>query len=176
MADEAEEAAEDAEAKPKRGLFASKKKLIVIAAAAVLLLGGGGGAAFFLMGGEEPPVEAEAEVAGGMAEMADTEQGPGVFYEMPGMLVNLAVEGQRQAYLRVSTTLEIRNVSYLADTREKSAAIIDGFQTFLREMRPRDISGSGGLMRLKEELLVRANAAIGQNAVRNVLLTEFLVQ
>lgn len=175
MADEAESADEDGEAEPKRGLFASKKKLIVIAAAALLLLGGAG-AAFMLLGGESASKEDAGESAGGMAEMADTEQGPGVFYDMPGMLVNLAVEGQRQAYLRVSTTLEIRSAAYLSDTRDKSAAIIDSFQTFLREMRPRDISGSGGLMRLKEELLVRANAAIGQNAVRNVLLTEFLVQ
>ena len=177
MAEDEEVAAEggDGEAKPARRL--SRKKLLIIALP-VLLLIGGGAAAFFLMGGEDPPATdvAAAEGAEAPEPAPPAATGPGVFYDIPAMLVNLSVQGQRQAYLRVAATLELASLADLPDAREKAPAIVDGFQTFLREMRPQDIAGSGGLLRLKEELVVRANVALGRNAVRNVLLTEFLVQ
>lgn len=176
MADEPEdEVAEEGEEKPK-GKLAGKKKLIVIAAAALLLLGGGG-AAFFLMGGEEDPAaEAAAAEGAGAAQSDAVKPLEAAYFELPSLLVNLATDGSRSTYLRVAATLELANVVDVADARAKSSAIMDGFQTFLREMRPSDIAGSGGLVRLKEELLVRANTAMGRDAVLNVLLTEFLVQ
>ncbi len=33
--------------------------------------------------------------------------------------------------------------------------ILDGFQTFLRELRPEDLEGSQGMLNLKEELMRR---------------------
>jgi len=176
MADEPEnEIDEDGEEKPK-GKLAGKKKLIVIAAAALLLIGGGA-AAFFMIGGEDEPA-AETAAAEGESAPASAAVKPleAAYFELPSLLVNLSTDGSRSTYLRVAATLELANVADVADARQKSSAIMDGFQTFLREMRPSDIAGSGGLVRLKEELLVRANAAMGHDAVQNVLLTEFLVQ
>ena len=181
MADKPEEAEADA-ADAAKGGGKSKKKLIVIGAAALLLLGGGG--AFFLMSGGEPePAMAEggapaesAEMAAAAAVSAAEAALDNVFFSLPSVLVNLSTDSSRNTYLRVAATLEITNAVDAADAKEKASAIMDGFQTFLREMRPSDIAGSGGLLRLKEELLVRANAAIGRDVVQNVLLTEFLVQ
>lgn len=174
MADEETEdagEAEDGEAKPKRG----KKKLIMIGGLVLLLLGGGGGAAFFMMGGEEvmePPAGSDAVAA------VDPDNPPPkpIFHELPSLLVNLASDGRKQTYLRVIATLELEPGVEVDLARDQAAAVIDGFQAFLREMRPRDLSGSAGLMRLKEELLVRANGAFSEPVVRNVLLTEFLIQ
>lgn len=184
--------AEDVEATPEaddgeeteapKGRFAGKKKLIMIAGGALVLLLAGGGGAFFLMGGEDPPAgQAAVEGAEGapVAEAAEA-AAPGSsksgYVGLPNMLVNLSSGGDRQVYLRIEATLELSSGSDVSDARDRSDAIVDGFQTFLREMRPRDISGSGGLLRLKEELLVRANEAIGRDVVRNVFLTEFLIQ
>ena len=54
--------------------------------------------------------------------------------------------------------------------------VIDNFQVFLREMRLEDLSGSAGLMRLKEELLIRVNLAAKPVPIRDVLFKEMLVQ
>lgn len=173
---------EGADGAPKgRG---GKKKLIIIGAAALLLLGGGGGAAFFLMGGDpdDPGMaaadsddEPAAEEPGDETDLLAGANRPG-YVGLPNLLVNLSSDSSRQVYLRIEATLELASNSDVRDARDRSDAIVDGFQTFLREMRPRDISGSGGLIRLKEELLVRANDAIGRDVVRNVFLTEFLIQ
>jgi flagellar FliL protein len=52
----------------------------------------------------------------------------------------------------------------------------DIFQTYLREMRPEELRGSAGTYRLREELLVRANAAVAPARVSDVLFTQLLVQ
>jgi flagellar protein FliL len=175
MADDAEaNATEDAP-----GGKRSKKKLIMIGGLALVLLLGGGGAAVFLMGGDPPPpvaaVGAEGDAVAAALPAADPNARP-VFFELPSVLVNLASEGRKAAYLRVAATLELSSGFKRSDAEEKSAAIVDAFQGFLREMRPKDLAGSGGLMRLKEELLVRANAVFGQDSVKQVLFTELLLQ
>ena len=53
---------------------------------------------------------------------------------------------------------------------------MDVFQTYLRELRPTDLSGSAGLFRLKEELTRRVNLAIAPNQVNAVLFKEILIQ
>ena len=55
-------------------------------------------------------------------------------------------------------------------------SITDSFQVYLRELRLEDLKGSAGLMRLKEELLVRLNIAAGTTQINDVLFKEMLVQ
>lgn len=171
--DDVEELDDDAEASASGG---GKKKLIMIGAAALVLLLGGGGAYFFLMGGDDAAPATDQTAAAMPAAEDAVAQADAVYYEMPTVQVNLASSSSRSTYLRVVATLEVANTDDAATAKEKKAEIADSFQALLRELRPDDIAGSGGLMRVKEELLVRANAAIGKNAVKNVLLTEFLVQ
>jgi flagellar protein FliL len=54
--------------------------------------------------------------------------------------------------------------------------IIDNFQVYLRELRVEDLRGSGGIYRLREELLTRVNAATAPAKVVDVLFKEMLVQ
>ena len=54
--------------------------------------------------------------------------------------------------------------------------VADIFQTYLRELRPSDLSGSAGLFRLKEEMTRRVNAAISPSQVNAVLFKEVVVQ
>ena len=54
--------------------------------------------------------------------------------------------------------------------------IVDNFQVYLRELRVEDLRGSGGIYRLREELLARVNAAAAPIKVVDVLFKEMLVQ
>ncbi|HMH98365.1 MAG TPA: flagellar basal body-associated FliL family protein, partial [Bradyrhizobium sp.] len=54
--------------------------------------------------------------------------------------------------------------------------VTDIFTTYLRELRPADLTGSAGLFRLKEELTRRVNTAIAPSQVNAVLFKEIVVQ
>ena len=54
--------------------------------------------------------------------------------------------------------------------------IVDNFQVYLRELRPDELSGTKGIFRLKEELLVRVNNAVQPARVYDILFKEILVQ
>ena len=54
--------------------------------------------------------------------------------------------------------------------------VVDQFQTYLRELRVRDLRGSQGIYRLQMELLSRVNAAAYPVEVKDVLFQEILIQ
>ena len=54
--------------------------------------------------------------------------------------------------------------------------VVDQFQTYLRELRVRDLRGSAGIYRLQMELLSRVNAAAYPIEVQDVLFQEILIQ
>ena len=180
MADEEEAEAEtdgEEDGAPKKG---GKKKLIIIAAGVLVLLLGGGAAFFLMSGGEEPPAVAEGgEGGGGAGEVAPSEPvvaATPVLMRLPDILVNISGQQRGSTFLKVGATLQLESSASLPDAEENTPRIIDSFQGFLREMRPSDLAGSAGLLRLKEELLVRSNEALDNAPVRDVLLTELLVQ
>jgi flagellar protein FliL len=158
------EQAEGAEA-PEAAAPKSKLKLI-IAAAAVLVIVGGGATwfMFFRHHGEE--VHAEAPP-----------QKPPVFVEVPDLLVNLvAAPGERTQYLKVKVVLEVKEEKQVEAIKPTMPRVTDIFQTYLREMRPSDLTGSAGLFRLKEELTKRVNLAVAPSQVNAVLFKEVVVQ
>jgi flagellar protein FliL len=147
---------------------APKGKLkLIIAAVAVLVIIGGGATWFFFFRhhGEEVHAEAAAPKA------------PPVFIEVPDMLVNMVGSpGERVQYLKVKVVLEIKEEKQLEAIKPSMPRVTDIFQTYLRELRPADLTGSAGLFRLKEELTRRVNAAISPNQVNAVLFKEVVVQ
>ena len=54
--------------------------------------------------------------------------------------------------------------------------VVDQFQTYLRELRVKDLRGSAGIYRLQMELLSRVNAAAFPVEVKDVLFQEILIQ
>ena len=163
---EAESDDGDAEA-PKKKL--SGKKLVLIALPLVLLLAGVGGF-LFLKSGEEP-AEGEEEVA-----EVEEEVLPSVYYDLPQMLVNLNTAGRRVNFLKIVVSLELADESDIAHLEQILPRIVDNFQVYLRELRIEDLKGSAGIYRLREELLLRVNAAAYPAEVRDVLFKEMLIQ
>ncbi|MCB9948866.1 MAG: flagellar basal body-associated FliL family protein [Rhodospirillaceae bacterium] len=156
----------------------SGKRLILFIVLPILVLGGGGAALFMsglldslLGGGEEEVVEEGAEPADGHAV-----EGPGYFYDLPVMTVNLDTGERRQSFLSLSISLELDSFADADAIQQVLPRIIDNFQIYLRELRLEDLRGSAGLYRLREELLRRVVHAAGTGHVRDVLFREMLVQ
>ena len=152
------------EAAPKKG---GKKLIIIIAAALVLLLAGGGGAAYFLglFGGKHEKVEEKPP-----------EPVPATYVQLPDLLVNLSSSGRRSNFIKLKITLELEKPTDEPRVKTMQPRIIDNFQTYLRDLRLEDLQGAQGLFRLREELLIRINAAVAPAKVTDILFQEMLVQ
>ena len=159
--DQAEGAAEGAEVVAPKG----KLKLIIAAVAVLVIVGGGATWFFFLRNhGEEAHAEAPPPK-------------PPSYVEVPDMLVNLVgLPGERVQYLKVKIVLEVKEEKQVEAIKPTLPRVTDIFQTYLRELRASDLSGSAGLFRLKEELSRRVNAAVSPSQVSAVLFKEVVVQ
>lgn len=156
----------------------SKKKLILfIVLPLIIVLGGGAGAYFSgMLGGKDKKEEqaaADAKKAGGKGGDA---AGPGYYYDMPDIVVNLSDSEGKQRFLKLSISIEIPSKEDEPKLEAVMPRITDHFQTYLRELRVDDLRGSAGIYRLRQELLARVNSAADPVEVRDVLFREILVQ
>jgi flagellar FliL protein len=155
--------------------LSGKKLVLFIALPLILILLGGGVGAFYMLSGDDAETEAALE-----GEGADGEAGPGggriVFYDLPEMLVNLNAGGKRASYLKITVALELENAAAVPKLEVILPRVVHNFQVYLRELRLEDLKGSAGLLRLKEELLIRVQRAAGEIRINDVLFKEMLVQ
>ena len=105
----------------------------------------------------------------------EAEEGAETFVDVPPMTVNLRTADGASRFLKVHLMLVPGKAEAEAITK-KLPLVIDSYQPFLRELRPEDLSGSAATFRIKEELLVRGNAALGAGAVRDVLIQDLVQQ
>jgi flagellar FliL protein len=164
MAKKAKKAPEGEAPAEGEGGGGGKKKLIIIVAA-VLLLGGGGGG-FFLMKKKAPDAHA-AEV-----------KKPVAFLDVADIVLNLAQDNptDKPRFLRAKIALELKDSKAADEVKPLMPRVLDIFQVFMRELRPSDVEGSGGVHRLREELLRRVNLAVFPNKVDAVLFKELILQ
>jgi flagellar FliL protein len=102
---------------------------------------------------------------------------PPVFFDLPDFLVNLNSAGNKKSnFLKLSVSLQLENTEDTVRIAAMMPRIVDNFQIYLRELRVEDLRGSDGIYRLREELLVRVNAAVAPVKVNEVLFKEMLVQ
>lgn len=169
----------EGEATPPAGK-ANKKKLIILAAAGALLLGGGGGGAFMLLhkpaaaapGEEEAAAEkpkAKKEAGGEGEKKAD-------YIDVPPMIVNLRVPDGSARFLKLHVMLVPGEDAVADDIKNRLPALVDGFQPFLRELRPEDLAGAAAVFRIKEELLARSVTVFGDGKVTDVLIQDLIQQ
>jgi flagellar FliL protein len=160
-------------------------RLIAIgAAAAVLVLGGGGTAAFLLLGHHAPGAHAskpkKSEKKDGDkddksgAQIADGPDGV-VFYTPPDIVANMDTADGKPTFLKLKLTFELPDHDTADAIDEDMPRLQDMFQTFLRELRPEDLSGSQGSYQLRMELLRRVNLVIAPAKVNAVLIEEMLI-
>lgn len=154
-----------------------RKTLMFVVAPAVLVVMLGVGAYFFLFAGGEEDVAAEGEAGAHGQAAAHAEEAPHpVFYDVPDILVNVSAGGDKPAFLKLSVSLELDNEEAKAAVEPIVPRVVDQLQTYLRELRVEDLSGSAAMFRLKEELLRRVNLAVEPVVVKDVLFREMIVQ
>ena len=192
------EEATEAPAEGAEGEAPAKKKLplkmlIIAGAAALVVLGGGGTAAFIFL---KPKPEAAAEKGHekkkekkkeekkegkegkeGEKGAAVVREGPDgvVFYTMPEVVVNMQTADGRPTFLKLKLTLELPDAEVVEELDPNMPRLQDMFQTFLRELRPEDLSGSQGSYQLRMEILRRVNLVIGPSKANAVLIEEMLI-
>ncbi|WP_052065753.1 flagellar basal body-associated FliL family protein [Thalassospira australica] len=161
----------------------SKKMLIVVILLVLLLLGGA--AAAYFTGLLQPVIDMLTGGDSAQTEEVITEdsieEAPGVpenvgFVDLPEILVNLNSGAGKQSYLKIRVSLEVADQGMLPQVEQMMPRIVDNFQVYLRELRPEDLSGSEGMFRLREELLIRVSAAAKPAKINDVLFKEMLVQ
>ncbi len=147
----------------------SGKKMVFFVILPLLLLGSTGTGAFmlgafdFLGDSEEQETALPPEPAGHYVNLDD-------------LLVNLSSRGRKTAFLKIGISLELERERDEARVQAVMPRLVDYFQVYLRELRVEDLQGAEGILRLREELLARANAATEPVAVKDVLFRELLVQ
>jgi flagellar FliL protein len=143
-----------------------KLKIIIAAVGLFVIIGGGSVTWFMFSRGHSEEVHAEAAAPK-----------PAIFIDVPEMLVNLVgAPGERVQYLKAKIVLEVKEEKLVEAIKPSMPRVTDIFQTYLRELRPADLTGSAGLFRLKEELTRRVNTAISPSQVNAVLFKEIVVQ
>ncbi len=158
---------------PVRARRLPGKKLVLFIALPMLLIGLAGvgvyvsGLADSLIGAEEHEGELLTE---------GEEEAPPVYYDIPEMLVNLNTSGRKTGYLKISVSVEVGSEDDVGRIESVLPRIVDSFQVYLRELRVEDLSGSAGLQRLREELLIRVSKAAAPTVVRDILFREMLIQ
>jgi flagellar FliL protein len=152
------------------------KKLILLVVLPLLLIGGGVGAYFMGVFDKAPASEEHAESGGDAGGGHDGEATAAFFVKIPDMIVNLSSADGQPRYLRLSVQLELKNELDSVSVEQVMPRVIDQFQTYLRELRVRDLRGSAGIYRLQMELLSRVNAAAYPVEVQDVLFQEILIQ
>jgi flagellar FliL protein len=174
--------------KPKKKL--SMKMMLIAGAGALVVLGGGGGAAFVFLkpkpdaahaekGGKEKKAKHGKEEKGGKGKegASAVREGPDgvLFYTMPDVVVNMQTADGRPTFLKLKLTLELPDQEAVDGLEPNMPRLQDMFQTFLRELRPEDLSGSQGSYQLRMEILRRVNLVIAPSKANAVLIEEMLI-
>jgi flagellar FliL protein len=164
-----------------------RKKLVLLIMIPVLVLALGGGAAWY-MGYLDKFLhkqldcsavkEGDKDYDACLKQIAQKNQdeGPGVFVDVPDLLVNLNSTSRNPRFLKISLKVELDKKEDEKNFELVMPRVIDQFQTYLRELRLEDLRGSSGMYRMKIELLSRVRAAAPGIKVRDVLFQEILVQ
>jgi len=179
---EAVEGEEGAEEGGKKKL--PLKMLLIAGAAAFVVLGGGGGAAFFFLAPKSDAAHApkkpshKSEGKDGKDDKASAiKDGPDgvVFYTLPDIVVNMQTADGKPTFLKLKLTLEVPDRDTAETLQGEMPRLQDMFQTFLRELRPEDLSGSQGSFQLRMEILRRVNLVAAPAKVNAVLIEEMLI-
>jgi len=163
MAEDKEDVSPEEE-KEKRVKKSNKGLFLMIA---ILVVALGGGAAGYLLffngkgGGEAKKEEKKKE------DMKSA------LIALDAFVLNLAEQGR---FLKVSMQFEVADASFLQLVNEKTPQLRDAIITLVSSKSAESLSSPEGKFQLKDELLLRANQAIGKDVFKNLFFTEFVMQ
>ncbi len=160
--EESDQEQEEGKKKPARG---GSKSLLIIIGILVLSLAGG--------------VFAYMHFSGSKGKTADTKneekkaQTKTMLIALDPFVVNLAEQGR---FLKVAMQFELGDVANQPLVAEKTPQLRDAIITLVSSKSVDAVSSPEGKFQLKDELLLRANLAIGKEIFKNLYFTEFVMQ
>jgi flagellar protein FliL len=151
-------------AKPaKKGLG---KKMIILLGGLILFLGGGGylGYSLFFQDHNKNAQEAKKE------KKAEEKM---VLLPLEPFILNLSDPGR---HLKVALQFELKNGKDEVLVKEKAPKIRDLVIMLISSKTVDAVSSAEGKFQLKDEILLRANQAMGKETFKNVYFTDFVMQ
>lgn len=156
------EAEPPVDAAPKKR---SKRGLLVLIVLTPLLAGGGFYAAYSGLLTGATSGHGEEEVAEGLPDIA--------FVPLEPLIVSLGAAGQSQ-HLRFSAELEVAGHDS-ATVKLLTPRILDVLNSYLRAVDVAELEDPTALVRLRAQMLRRIQIVTGEGRVRDLLITEFVL-
>lgn len=156
-----------------------KKGLIVPLLLGVILAGVGGGGGFWAVTqGPFAPEDTVAALSGTEAEENDPDAAEMdavdvSFLELETMVISLGA-GESNQNLIFSASLEVAP-QYLEEVTQLTPRVLDVLNSYLRVIAVSELSEPTSLARLRSQMLRRIQVVTGNGRVRNLLVTQFLV-
>ncbi len=94
------------------------------------------------------------------------------FVDLPAVIVSVYAGDSR--HLKFHALLEV-NAEYVADVEKMQPRIMDVMNSYLRAVELSDLEDSLALMRIRGHLLRRIGIVVGEGRVRDVLVSEFVL-
>lgn len=162
MAEAKEHGGEEGGAPKKKG-----SKLLIIIIAVVVLAGAGGGTYFFLM--KKSPDQKTEE------KKKEEKPSETVNFGLDPFVVNLS-DPTGNKFLKVTIQLELANAKLLDVAKSRVPQMRDSVITLLTSKSSETLIAPEGKLQLKDEITLRLNQVMGEGNVKNVYLTEFVMQ
>ena len=149
---------------------APRKKAMLIPLVLALVMGGGGFASTYLgywspmslLGASEDTAEAHASA------------GPAVYFvDIPR--IQLTIPADRPRILFLSAKIET-DAAGRAQVEHLMPRVLDAFNTFLSDIDPGAFDKRGVLEIIRGELVTRTRYVLGEQPVKDLLITEFMLQ
>jgi flagellar FliL protein len=157
---EAEKSTEDA---PRK----SSKKPVLIGLVLALVLGGGG--FYTAYSGLLPLGRGHAEA--GHEEVAPLPEV--AFVPITPLVISLGPDS-RARHLRFAAELEVP-LNFESDVAKLMPRVLDVLNGYLRAVDPRQFDEAAALIRLRAQMLRRVQIVVGEGRVRDLLVTEFVL-
>jgi flagellar protein FliL len=160
MADAAEVDAEVVPKRSRKGLFAG----VFLA----LVFGAGGFYAVYsgmILGADHGP---EAPAAQALDELPDI-----AFVPVESVIVALG-QGAANRHLKFTAQVEVES-AHAADVTKLLPRILDVFNSYLSAVDPLSLEGNAAMVRVRAQLLRRVQVVVGEGRVRDLLITEFVL-
>lgn len=164
MADEVNPEASEQPQKETTKKGFGKKKLIIIVVAVLLLIGGGVFGYTMFFSPKDKGTEAKKEEKG---------KGKTVMIPLEPFILNLAEHGR---FLKLTMQFELSDSTAQAAVTEKVPQLRDAIITLVSSKSADALSSPEGKFLLKDEILLRANQAMGRDVFKNLYFTEFVMQ
>ncbi|MGY6410613.1 MAG: flagellar basal body-associated FliL family protein [Alkalilacustris sp.] len=151
---------ENASAPPRR-----RGLPLILGAALALALGGGAFAVVYtgLMDGMLPTRDGRG------ADSAEATE----FLDLPTVALSLGAPADGRV-LRFSVTLEVAP-AHKSEVTQLTPRLLDLLNSYLRAVEPEALSTPGALIRIRAQLLRRMQVVAGEGRIRDVLVTEFVM-